>query len=141
MKEKQKKVLIYTLYDECFIDYSISKEEALKKYCNDKGYKVVKIIREGKHFSFREAIDSLLEIINHSTETYHIVAYEIGEMTDCNEHIVTYGTILKESGFEFETIMQGKFEKNYLFTGSVIEDVNNDNKELKKYIVSEDSPF
>lgn len=144
--QRKERVLIYALYDEEEIDYCCEKEVMLKKYCDDKQYKVIEIYRESKVWKYSSVIYDLLQMVRLHKSTREsekfdkIIAYDINEMCSGNDEIVAVGTILSNAGIPFETIKQGKIGENLLYGSCITKDVKNAVKSNEKYFV-ESNPF
>lgn len=129
MKVKEKdKVLIYALYDEKDIDDDIKKEELLKKYCNDKGYDIIKVIRKPIPYSFFETAYNFVNILkeyllfNKEKDFNKVLVYDIRTIAPDNSSLLTLLTILKENRNQLESIVQGKLNFNPLDKENILGD-------------------
>ncbi len=145
----KEKVVLYAVYDEGNLDYSYDKEESLKRYCETMGYEVVKVFRGGVSQSFADVTYDFLRMSHNyryfDFESFEsnftkLICYDLKELCSDNEEIVTLATITKENGIAFETIMQGSIGSNLTYTTMISENIKNEIKENKEFVV-EDDPF
>ena len=145
----KEKVVLYAVYDEGNLDYSYNKEERLKRYCEAKGYEVVKVFRGGVSHSFVDVAYEFLRMSHNyryfdfksfESNFTKLICYDLKELCSDNEEVVTLATIIKENGLAFETIMQGSIGSNLTYTTMISENIKNEIKENKEFVV-EDDPF
>lgn len=144
MKSKKENVVIYADYDEESLNYSIEREEMLKKYCDSNKYNVIKIIRNIQHWKIADNMKVLLSsIINENEKIDKLIIYDINEVVYSDELIATLGTITDILNIELETIRQGIVGKNLVYSCSVDSIDNELLKKNKEFIISEsqDLPF
>lgn len=146
-------IVLFTIYDEGNLDYCFKKEESLKRYCEFKNYEIVKIFRVGASQiinCFNETVNEFLKMIyeyrffnfkDFELNFTKLVCYDLRDFCSESEEIVTLATIVKESGIEFETIIQGGIGNNLTYTTMINEDVNKEIKENKEFVVVDDDPF
>lgn len=149
MKFKEKeKVAIIALYDSEELDISYSKEEFLKNYCNDNKYEIVKVFREpqlwNQSYSLRIIIDILKskkfnEDFNNINDFSKVIIYNIGEICENDEAIITVNTLFDSNKVELESIMQGVIGKDLTYKASIKK--IDSNRIIDKYLIKEDEPF
>lgn len=150
--DKKESIVLFTIYDEGNLNLCFEKEDCLKKYCEFKNYEIVKIFRVGASqivHCFNETVNEFLKMIydyrffnfkDFELNFTKLVCYDLKDFCFENEEIVTLATIVKASGIEFETIMQGSIGENLTYTSMINEDVKNEVKENEEFVV-EDDPF
>ncbi|MCI8588382.1 MAG: hypothetical protein HFG40_01880 [Bacilli bacterium] len=69
-----------------------------------------------------------------------LICYDLKDLCSDNEEVVTLATITKENGLAFETIMQGSIGSNLTYTTMISENIKNEIKENKEFVV-EDNTF
>lgn len=149
MVKDKEKVIIYTLYDEVYLNRSYEEEQMLRKYCEDKKYEVIEIVREPQIFDYFETLNNIMSILNNRTDynsliedkrIFKIIIFNIENICRDENSIITLSTILKTKGVSIETIMQGVIGKDLKFDSIVKIDVDNKVEKNKKYFIK-DEPF
>lgn len=128
IKSKKEKVLIYAVFNENNIDNGLKKEELIKKYCKDKGYDIVEIVREPLPYTFFQIVDDFVNIMkkylssNGKLNFDKVLVYDIRDIVPNNSSLLTLLTILKEDRKSLESIMQGKLNFNPLDKEDILGD-------------------
>ncbi len=142
MKNRER-VGIISLYDDRRLDYSIKKEEQLKKYCKSKNYKVENIFRDMQNWNVRKNLFSIigcLEEIKMMKQPYEkIIMYGIDEIGLDLDYMSIY-SIFDIYEITLETISNGTLKKDLQCYSVVSENVEVKEKN-KKFIVYDDSPY
>lgn len=124
----KEKVLIYNVFDENDIDNGLKKEELIKKYCKDKGYKIIEIVRAPLPYVFFQIINDFVNIMNKYSSSNgrlsfdKVLVYDIRNIVPDNYSLLTLLTILKEDRKSLESIVQGKFNFNPLDKKDILDD-------------------
>lgn len=141
-KNKSKdRVLIYALYEEDnYIDNYIElvnlccdKENEMKKYCEDKEYKLIETIRCSNSDSMSSVFYDFLDIIlikyptihcpnDYITEIDKIIIYDLYDLGGNINQIKTLFELLEEHYIKLETIKQGEITKEYFRKLEVVKD-------------------
>lgn len=127
-RANKEKVLIYAVFNENDIDNGLKKEELIKKYCEDKGYNIVEIVRKPLPYTFFQTVENFVNImkkslsLNDKLDFDKVLVYDIREIVPNNSSLLVLLTILKEDIKSLESIVQGRLNFNPLDKEDILGD-------------------
>ena len=150
---KKEKVLIYALYSEDNIDRGLEKEKQLERYCADKNYEILRVVRKPHPYEFFEIVKDFVNIIKpssvyddiHNVGFEKVIVYDVTDITLDTSSLLTLLTILKCRRVTLETIKQGKLNFNPFDKEDILSDdymyESYEYSKNKKYFVDEEPLF
>lgn len=143
-KNYKNKALIYVVYSENNIDFGLKKEEMLKKYCKDKNYEIIDIVRKPVPYMFIETVDNFINIIKkndiyfRTIEFEKILVYDLNEIVPDDASLLSLLIFFKQNKVQIESIRQGKINYNPLDKSDLL---NEDEFMLKQYNYSKNQKY